>query len=164
MVFQDLALWPNLSIEENVRLGIQSGLIRKREARDRTQRMLARCGIAKLAYRRPEQVSGGEQQRIALARALVREPRFLFLDEPFGGLDIVAKQELIQQIRELVNASDIALVLVTHDPFEALALCHDAAVLDSGRLEVAGNLQTLLREPSSMILRAMRDSLATTSV
>jgi ABC-type Fe3+/spermidine/putrescine transport system ATPase subunit len=152
MVFQDLALWPNLSVLNNVLLGLASARISRQQARDR-------CKIEALADRRPGAISGGQQQRVALARALAMEPRYLFLDEPFSGLDLVTKTALLQDIARLCDDKRISLVLVSHDPFEATRLCQSAVLLDKGRVEETGPLTDLLRHPRSAILRTFNDTI-----
>lgn len=156
MVFQDLALWPNLSAVENVALGLYG---RRSERHVRAGAALALCGIEALAERRPGSLSGGQQQRVALARALASEPAFLLLDEPFAGLDFVTKTRLFEEIARLARESSVTPVLVTHDPFEALALCRSVAVLEAGKLVERGELSALLRAPRSEILSVFRSQL-----
>lgn len=147
MVFQDLALWPNLSVLENVLLGLASERLPRMEAVRRAEEALSLCRIEHLAARKPDKISGGEQQRVALARALARQPRFLFLDEPFSGLDLVTKTTLLKDIARLVEEKHITLVVVSHDPMEATRLCHSAVVLNEGLIEEKGELSALLHEP-----------------
>ena len=137
MVFQDLALWPNLSVLDNVLLGLASTRLSRQQVRDRAQASLALCKIEALAGRRPGTISGGQQQRVALARALAMEPRFLFLDEPFSGLDLVTKTALLQDIARLCEDKRISLVLVSHDPFEATG-CPNRRASRQGRVEEQG--------------------------
>lgn len=157
MVFQDLALWPNLSAAENVVLGLSGGGLSKRDARTRGQEALAACGIASLADRKPGELSGGQQQRVALARAVAPRPAFLLLDEPFQGLDLVTKGRLLDHIRWLAQEQGFMIVLVTHDPMELMGFCRSAVVLHEGRVEEAGVLADLLRDPQSEILKAFRN-------
>jgi ABC-type nitrate/sulfonate/bicarbonate transport system ATPase subunit len=159
MVFQDLALWPNLSVLGNVLLGLSGAVLTKREARERALGALARCGIASLAERRPGKISGGQQQRVALARALATRPEFLLLDEPFSGLDLVTKARLVQEIVALGAEYNLTVLLVTHGPLEATALCGSAVVLDSGSVVESGSFPALLRSPKSEVLQVFRDRL-----
>lgn len=157
MVFQDLALWPNLSALDNVLLGLYGLHLSKREARDRARDALAMCGIEALAYRKPGSLSGGEQQRVALARAVVTPSTFLLLDEPFSGLDLVTKRRLLEETASLSQKKGITLVLVTHDPLDARDLCSFAIVLEDGMIKDAGNLKKLLEASDTQILRLFRE-------
>jgi len=140
MVFQDLALWPNLSALENVVLGLAGARLSREERRTRASEALTLCRVESLAGRRPGTLSGGEQQRVALARALATRPRFLLLDEPFSGLDLVTKRALLEEIRSLAQDRGVTLVLVTHDPLEIKSICTSALVIAAGKLEEAGRL------------------------
>lgn len=153
MVFQDLALWPNLSVSDNVSLGLSRKGLSKKAVSDRTREALDFCGIASFADQRPGTLSGGEQQRVALARVVAARPKFLFLDEPFQGLDLVTKTRLLRDIGLMVTQRELTLVVVTHDPLEAEALCTEAIVLAGGRMQEAGPFDELLRAPCSELLR-----------
>lgn len=154
MVFQDLALWPMLSALDNVALGLSGWRSDRAAARARALRALGLCGAAPLAKRMPGELSGGQQQRVALARAIAAGPRWLLLDEPFGGLDIVTREALCADISAGLERRDHGLILVTHDPFEAARLCRKVVVLDAGRVVEAGEMQALLEAPASAMLQA----------
>ena len=156
MVFQDLGLWPNLNAEDNVRLGLAGLRLARAEARSRAAAALKRCGIGHLARRLPGTLSGGEQQRVALARALVVEPEILLLDEPFTGLDLVTREEIMQEVERLAREQGAALVVVTHDPWEAERLCDVGVVLEAGRVVDAGPLADLVRSSPSPIMERFR--------
>jgi ABC-type Fe3+/spermidine/putrescine transport system ATPase subunit len=157
MVFQDLALWPNMSILANVKLGLAGRGLSRDEVHRRAFEALALCKIDGMADRRPGAISGGQQQRAALARALAGTPRFLFLDEPFSGLDLVTKASLLKDISRLVDARRVTLVLITHDPLEAATLCHSAILVDRGRIEKSGPLKELIDEPQTELMRIFKD-------
>lgn len=159
MVFQDLGLWPNLNVVDNVLLGLSGSKLRSQEARSRAEEALSGCGIRELANRRPGTLSGGQQQRAALARALAVRPRFLFLDEPFAGLDLVTKTQLLSEISALSSRHGFSVLLVCHDPLEAATLCRSAIVLEQGSVKDAGLLDDLLCSPRSELLRVFREHL-----
>ena len=159
MVFQDLALWPNLSVLENVRLGLAGQNLSKEEARKRANQVLALCGIEQLAGRKPGTLSGGQQQRVALARAIAPRPAFLFLDEPFSGLDLILKKRLLGEISILAEKWELTVILVSHDPLDAIGLCGLVVVLDEGRVEESGQLPELLERPRSETLKIFRSHL-----
>lgn len=159
MVFQDLALWPGLSAFDNVLLGLSGKHLSRSEAREQSCAALATCGIEKLASRLPAEMSGGQQQRVALARAIAVRPSFLFLDEPFAGLDLVTKSGLLADIAALADQHKFAIVLVTHDPVEVSRLCNVAVVLEEGAVRESGKLDVLLTSPGSATLRAFRQQI-----
>jgi len=159
MVFQDLALWPNLSAKDNVLLGLSGAGLTRQEAQRRTSEALALCAIESLADRKPGTLSGGEQQRVALARAIAVQPAYLLLDEPFAGLDLITKTKLLEEITILARERKLTIVLVTHDPIEATTLCRSALVLSDGHIEESGPLDELLQAPQSELLGVFRSHL-----
>jgi putative spermidine/putrescine transport system ATP-binding protein len=138
MVFQSYALFPNLSVRENVAFGLR---LRRRpddEIRRRVDDLLALVRLGDLGDRPPGQLSGGQQQRVALARALAIEPAVLLLDEPLAALDAVVRQELRVEIRRIQARLGTTTVYVTHDQEEALSLSDLVVVMNHGRVEQVG--------------------------
>lgn len=162
MVFQDLALWPNLSTFENIILGLAGLDLPRTEARSRANEMLRICGIELLKNRIPGTLSGGEQQRVALARSLAAEPRFLFLDEPFAGLDGPTKFRLLAEIRQIVGQKSMTLVVVTHDLLEAASLAEHAIILDGGRVNAVGRIGDLMDQSPLPIFNSFREVVRST--
>lgn len=160
MVFQDLGLWPNLTVSGNIALALSGQRLSRREVRARTNEVLDLCGIPDLGTRRPGTLSGGQQQRVALARALAVQPRVLLLDEPFGGLDLITKKSLMNQVTQLRSQLGFTLILVTHDPTEVTTLCESVAVLERGTLVERGPCAEVLANPQSALTRAMADCVA----
>src|SRR5688572_6996991 len=161
MVFQDLGLWPMLSVLDNVLLGLDGCGLSRAERRSRAAAVLALCRVSELAARMPGTLSGGEQQRVALARGLATDPVCLLLDEPFAGLDLATKSELLDDMRRLLSARGLGVCLVTHDPVEAFTLCTHGILLDEGRVSVGGPWDEILRAPRSPLLQAFRNSYQT---
>jgi sulfonate transport system ATP-binding protein len=129
VVFQDSRLLPWDTVLGNVALGL-----REHDAKTRARKALAEVGLAGREKSWPHELSGGEQQRVALARSLVREPQLLLADEPFGALDALTRIRMHGLLRELVAVHRPAVLLVTHDVDEAIALADRIVVLDSGRV------------------------------
>jgi len=149
MVFQDLALWPNLSVLDNVRLG-------RSVSDDQAREALAHCGIEALATRRPGELSGGQQQRAALARAIAAHPAFLFLDEPFSGLDWATKSDLLAMISALARDVGLTILLVSHDPEEVLALAQYLIVLEDGGIAEEGLIRDVIDQPKTGTARHLQ--------
>jgi len=122
VVFQDLRLFPHLSLVANVAYGLRASGLSKKEAHARAAEELTLVGLDELADRKPGQVSGGERQRAALARALVLRPPVLLLDEPFASVDISSRQGLRELLPSLVQGYQGSVVLVSHDPEDVQAL------------------------------------------
>ena len=145
MVFQDYALFPHLTVEENVSFGLPKGP--RREARVRM--VLSLVGLLGYRSRMPHELSGGEQQRVALARALVPEPAILLLDEPFSNLDAKLRQQVREEVKEILQLSGVTALFVTHDQEEALSIGDRIAVLNHGHLEQIGTSQEIYRTPAT---------------
>ncbi len=163
MLFQDLALWPNLTVAGNVRLGLSGLGLSRGEHRSRVEQALKLCEIEELADRRPGTLSGGQQQRVALGRALAMQPKLLLLDEPFGGLDLLTKESMIREIGRLKSLLGFSLVLVTHDPLEVRELCHSLAVLENGRITERGPFEEIAANAKSPLALAFIGQLEKTN-
>ena len=134
MVFQNLALWPHLTVRGNLEFGLKARGTPRAERRSRALEVLDRVGLKGFQDRLPAALSGGERQRVALARALVSAPRLLLLDEPLSSVDAMLKDDLLGQIRRINRSLDLTTLYVTHDKEEALALGRRIAILDRGTL------------------------------
>jgi ABC-type sugar transport system ATPase subunit len=136
LVFQDLALWPHLTVRDNLSFVVASAAIPKHQRAARIGDTLRVCRVdPRLADRFPHELSGGEQQRVAVARALVGTPRVLLLDEPFSNLDADLRAALRQEIAVLQRQLRLTTIYVTHDPADATALAHRTVVMRDGRIE-----------------------------
>ena len=133
-VFQDYALFPHLDVASNVGFGISDRAGRRRQA----MRLLDDVGMAAFAGAMPHTLSGGQQQRVALARALARRPHVMLLDEPFSGLDAKLRDEVRRSTLDVLRRRDVATVVVTHDPREALLVADRISVLRAGRVVQTG--------------------------
>ncbi|MGC4154083.1 MAG: ABC transporter ATP-binding protein [Propionicimonas sp.] len=143
LVPQDGALFPHLTVAEN----IDFGLPRRRRRGPRTTEMLDLLGLQPFALRLPHQLSGGQAQRVAVARALAPEPRLVLLDEPFSALDAALRSEVREGVRRALEATGTAALLVTHDQGEALSMSTDLIVLAEGRIRQIGTPDQVYAEP-----------------
>ncbi|WP_395695519.1 sulfate/molybdate ABC transporter ATP-binding protein [Nocardioides sp.] len=144
---QEPLLFPHLSVLENVAFGPRSRGVSRTDARRAAQQWLDEVGIGELAARRPSEVSGGQAQRAAVARALAAEPDLLLLDEPMAALDVAVQPALRQVLRRVL--ADRTVVVVTHDPLDALLLADRVVVLESGRVQETGASGDVLARPRS---------------
>jgi len=145
VVFQNYALFPHLSVAANVGYGLAR--VPKDERADRVARALQRVQISGLAHARPDALSGGEQQRVAVARALVTEPRLLLLDEPLSALDVQTRASLRRELATLLSQLAIPTIVVTHDLADAEVLADRIAVMDRGRIVQTGLPDDVVAEP-----------------
>jgi ABC-type Fe3+/spermidine/putrescine transport system ATPase subunit len=149
VVFQSYALFPHLSVFENVAFGLRERRVAEAEVRRRVAGALALVRLGEEGARRPAQLSGGMQQRAALARALVYEPRVLLLDEPLAALDRKLREEMRAELSEIVRAVGITTIFVTHDQVEALSLSDRVAVMNRGRIEQLGPPREIYEHPAT---------------
>ncbi len=138
MAFQDQLLFPHLTALDNVAFGPRTAGASRQDARRTAQDWLDRFGVGELAGRRPRQLSGGQAQRVSIARALATHPRVLLLDEPFTGLDVGVAATLRVELSRHLTSYDGVTLLVTHDAIDALTLADVVWVLDAGRLVQVG--------------------------
>ncbi len=140
-VFQSLALFPHRSVERNIHYGL-AGLEPAQRA-EKTSAILQAFGILHLRQHMPEKISGGERQRVALARSLVTDPQALLLDEPLSGLDRASKETLFAELRRWNKDHGIPIVYVTHSYREALTLGERVILLNDGKVEAVGGAEVL---------------------
>ncbi len=151
-VFQQYALFPHMSIVENVAFGLRSKRVPAAEARKRSLEMLDLVKLAEYANRRPSQLSGGQQQRVALARSLVNMPAALLLDEPLAALDLKLREAMQLELKRIQRDVGITFVFVTHDQGEALTMSDRIAVMSRGRVEQIGTPEEIYDKPASIFV------------
>ena len=149
MVFQSYAIWPHMTVFENVAFPLREmgRKFAKEEIKERVLRVLSLVRLERLERRPAPFLSGGQQQRLALARALVKEPRVLLLDEPLSNLDAKLREETRFEVRELVERLKITTLYVTHDQLEALTMSDVIAVMDQGRIVQQGTPMEIYQSP-----------------
>jgi putative spermidine/putrescine transport system ATP-binding protein len=160
-VFQEYALFPHLTVAQNVEYGLRVKRVPKAQRRRRTADALDMVQLTDQAPRRPSQLSGGQRQRVALARALVGRPRVLLLDEPLGALDLKLREQMQVELKAIQREVGITFVIVTHDQDEALTLCDRLAVFNAGRIEQVGAAREVYDRP---VNRFVADFVGTSNV
>src|SRR5690606_21406029 len=149
MVFQSYALWPHMTVWDNVAYPIKTRRKVAKKEKQQIFKTLQLVGLEDFIQRYPSELSGGQQQRIALARALVNEPRVLLFDEPLSNLDASLRIKLRMQLRNLQKEVGYTAIYVTHDHSEALALADRIAIMRSGYLEQIGTPSEIFLKPKS---------------
>ena len=160
MVFQDYALFPHLTLEKNIAYGLPS-MGSARRSKDpnqvmqrlrlsvRVSEVLGLVGITHLSNRMPHELSGGEQQRAALARALAPRPLVLLMDEPFSNLDAKLREQVREDVKRILSQTEVTTLLVTHNQEEALSMADRVAVMHEGRLEQLDTPQNIYQRPAT---------------
>jgi putative spermidine/putrescine transport system ATP-binding protein len=149
MVFQNYALFPHMTVGENIAFPLKLRRVKKDEVVRRTQEVLELVKLPGYERRYPRQLSGGQQQRIAVARALVFNPRVLLMDEPLGALDRQLRETLQLEIKHLHEQLGVTIIYVTHDQQEALVMSDRVAVMNEGRIEQIGSPTELYDAPAT---------------
>ncbi|MGN8249187.1 ABC transporter ATP-binding protein [Pseudomonas sp. SMV7] len=147
MVFQSYALFPNMTVEQNVAFGLRMQKVKADESQARVCEALALVELGNFAGRYPHQLSGGQCQRVALARSLVTRPRLLLLDEPLSALDARIRKHLREQIRAIQRELGLTTIFVTHDQEEALTMSDRIFLMNQGRIVQSGDAETLYTAP-----------------
>ncbi len=152
MVFQNYAIFPHLSVRNNVGFGLKERKVKDPEFTERIENILSSVQILDLIERMPSQMSGGQQQRIALARAIVIEPDVLLMDEPLSNLDAKLRVEMRSVIKGIQNDKKITAVYVTHDQEEALSMSDRIAVMNFGVIQQVGTPREIYSKPANVFV------------
>lgn len=152
MVFQKYTLWPHMTVYDNIAFGLRLRHFSKTEINSKVREALALVGLASYGDRYPAQLSGGEQQRIALARAIVLEPKILLLDEPFSNLDALLRVRLREELHKIQRQTKITAIFVTHDQEEALSLADRIAVMSRGQIEQVDRAGDIYASPRTLFV------------
>ena len=147
MIFQDFALFPHLSVESNIAYGISGS---RDERQKRVNELLKLVSLPHLATKMPHQISGGEQQRIAVARALAPRPRLILMVEPFSKLDYQLRLQLRRDIRNILKNEGVATILVTHDQVEAITFPDRVILMHDGKLVQVGTPTEIYQHPQTL--------------
>lgn len=148
MVFQDIALFPSMNVKKNIQAGMKEKDRKNRN--ELTERLLELVGLPGYGKRAISSLSGGEAQRVALARSIAAEPRILLLDEPLSSLDAPLRKHLRAAIRMIHDSLGITMLYVTHDREEAFAVSDRIAIMHDGRIEAIGTAEELYRKPCNL--------------
>jgi len=135
-IFQDLALWPHMTVYQNLALGLKEQQLENYE--NAIKELLDFFKLKDYVNHYPDQLSGGQKQLVAIARAVVLKPKILLMDEPLANLDVKLKRQILSYIKQLKQHFDLTVVYVTHDHREAFALADQLIVLNKGKIEIAG--------------------------
>ncbi len=152
MVFQSYALYPHLTVSENMSLALRIAGVAKEERATKVAAAARILRIEDLLARKPRELSGGQSQRVAIGRAIVREPKVFLFDEPLSNLDAALRTQMRIELAKLHQTLRTTMIFVTHDQVEAMTLAERIVVLNRGRIEQIGTPLELYREPSNLFV------------
>ena len=153
-IFQNYALFPHLTVRENIAFGLRIAKRPKAEIENEVDRMLSLIQMEDQAHKRPDQISGGQKQRAAIARALVNKPQVLLLDEPLAALDLKLRQRMLIELDLIHDEVEITFLYVTHDQGEAMSLSDRIAVMNQGKIEQVGSPAEIYEAPRNSFVAA----------
>ncbi|RLD74931.1 MAG: ABC transporter, partial [Bacteroidetes bacterium] len=148
LVFQDYAIFPHLSIYDNIAFPLKFKRLNKKQISQKVNKLAEKTGVVALLHRKPNTLSGGELQRVALARTLASEPKYLLLDEPLSSLDIQLRSELQSLLRN-INKDGITIIHVTHNFEEAISLADKVGIINNGSIIQVGSPKEIFHNPKS---------------
>src|SRR5690554_2089919 len=151
LVFQEYALFPHLTVFDNILYGIS----KRKDKKQRVREMLELVGLSDMEDRYPHQLSGGQQQRVALARALAPEPSLLILDEPFSNLDTMMREQLRNEVFDIIKKTDATVLFVTHDTQDALAVADEILILQNGKVVQKDAASNLYVKPNTLYVASL---------
>jgi thiamine transport system ATP-binding protein len=152
LMFQDYALFPHMNVAQNVAFGLKMQNITPAEQTRRVQETLNLVGLSGFEKRDVSELSGGEKQRVALARSLAPEPSLLMLDEPLGSLDALLRERLVIEMRNIIKSAGLTAIYVTHDRQEAFAIADRIAIMNAGQIEQIGTPEEVYRQPRTVFV------------
>ncbi len=152
LMFQDYALFPHLNVSRNVAFGLEMRHYPRAERDKRVKEMLSLVGMGNYYHRDVNELSGGEKQRVALARSLAPQPRLLMLDEPLGSLDALLRERLVTELREIIQKQGLTAIYVTHDRQEAYAIADRIVIMNNGRIVQIDRPQALYHSPRTQFV------------
>lgn len=152
MVFQNYSLYPHMNVYDNIAFPLKMRKTDKNEIKDRVQKIANLLNISNLLKRKPKEISGGQMQRVALGRALVREPKVFLMDEPLSNLDAKLRTEMRVEIKKLQKKIAITTLYITHDQAEAMSMADNVAIMDAGKMLQFGSPQKVYNEPANQFV------------
>jgi len=152
MVFQNYSLYPHMNVYDNIAFPLKMRKTDKNQINDRVQEIASLLNINNLLKRRPKEISGGQMQRVALGRALVREPKIFLMDEPLSNLDAKLRTEMRIEIKKLQKKVAITTLYITHDQAEAMSMADNVAIMQAGKILQLGSPQKVYNEPANQFV------------
>lgn len=147
MMFQSYALFPHMTVADNIAFGLKQDKVAKTDIAARVEHMLKLVKMTRYAKRKPHQLSGGQMQRVALARSLIKQPKLLLLDEPMGALDKQLRTEMQLELVDIIEKVGVTCVMVTHDQEEAMTMADRIAIMDEGYIQQVGTPLDIYENP-----------------